>query len=358
VSERRQIEAALRLSEERYRVMAENAQDVVYRMDLRSDTPRFEYVSPSVEALTGHPPSAFEEDHTLLERITHPDDRPLLARWLSIPAEVELPLLLRAVRPDGEVLWHEHRFRILADGDGAVALEGIARDITDQRLIEEERRLLLAESEIERERERIAADLHDGVMQTMYSVGLQLSSVVRRTPDLSEETRANLQEAITSLDAAIRDIRRYVMDLRPADFLGDLRESLESLLERFRVGSRLDVTVNLSVTLPTIDEPVAAELLLLAREALSNVRRHAQASSVRVSLSLRDEQLVLEVTDDGVGFDSAAAGRTEQFGLRNMTTRAHLIGGDVTIESVPGQGTTVRVCVPETQIRSSTSIVH
>ncbi|MEX2031337.1 MAG: PAS domain S-box protein, partial [Dehalococcoidia bacterium] len=103
VSERRQMEAALRLNEERYRVLAENAQDVVYRMDLRSDTPRFEYVSPSVEALTGHPPSAFEEDHTLLARITHPDDRTLLARGLSIPAEVELPLLLRAVRPDGEV---------------------------------------------------------------------------------------------------------------------------------------------------------------------------------------------------------------------------------------------------------------
>lgn len=356
VSERRHIQEALRISEERYRLMAENAEDVVYRIAVRSGVPLFEYLSPSVEALTGHPPSAFVENPDLMSTITHPEDRPLLEQWLRSPAEIEPPLLLRAIRPDGEVVWHEQRFRTVADDDGAViAIEGIARNVTEQRLIEEERRLLLAESEIERERERIAGDLHDGVMQTMYSVGLQISSVARRTPGLSEETSASLQEAIRSLDAAIRDIRSYVMDLRPADFLEDLRESLESLLQRFEVTSRLDVSVDLERTLPPIDEAVAVELFLLAREALSNIRRHAQASSVSVSLRLRDGLLVLEVTDDGIGFDVAAAARAEQFGLRNMASRARLIGGEVVVKSERGRGTTVRVSIPEDHIRPATA---
>jgi PAS domain S-box-containing protein len=352
VSERRHIQEALRVSEERYRLMAENAEDVVYRIAINAGAPAFEYLSPSVEALTDYPPSAFADDPNLMSTITHPEDRPLLEQWLRAPMEIEPPLLLRAVRPDGEVLWHEQRFRSITDADGTViAIEGIARDVTEQRLVEEERRLLLAESEIERERERIAGDLHDGVMQTMYSVGLQISSVVRRAPGLGEETSASLQEAIRSLDAAIRDIRSYVMDLRPADFLDDLRASLESLLQRFEVTSRLEVSMDLDRTLPPIDEPVAVELFLLAREALSNTRRHAQASSVRVSLHLTDGTLVLEVVDDGVGFDVATAARTEQFGLRNMASRARLIGGDAVVESEPGRGTTVRVSIPEDRIR-------
>lgn len=351
VTERRQIEAALRASEERYRLLAENAEDVVYRISLASWPPTFEYVSPSVEALTGYPAARFMEDPALLAEVTHPDDRNLLEQWLRNPGAVASPLVLRAVRPDGTVVWYEQRFHATGTGDASV-IEGIARDVTVQRRLEEERRLLLAESEIDRERERIAADLHDGVMQTMYSVGLQLSSLVRRVPNLPDESRTGLQEAISALDAAIRDIRGYVMDLRPADFSGDLGESLEGLLRLFETTSGLRVTFERTSGLPIVDEAVAVELFLLVREALSNVRRHARAASVRVTLSADAEALHLVIEDDGAGFDPTSQRRDEQFGLRNMETRARLIGGDLTLDSHPGGGTRIDVRVPMGRLAS------
>lgn len=352
VTERRRIEGALRASEERYRLLADNAEDVVYRISLSSSPPRFEYISPSVRVLTGHPAEHFVQHPELLREMTHPDDRAELDRFFMTPDELGGAIVLRAIRPDGNVVWYEQRFRTLRDEAGAtIAIEGIARDVTTQRRLEEERRLLLAEAEIDRERERIAADLHDGVMQTMYSVGLQLSSLVRRAPDLPEESREGVEEAIAALDKAIRDIRGYVMDLRPADFSGDLSESLQGLLRLFETSSGLGVSFDDDPELPLLDETAALELFLLTREALSNVRRHAAASAVTASLGIEGDSLVLSLADDGMGFDPKRQRREEQFGLRNMETRAHLIGGDITIESRPGAGTQLTVRVPLDRVR-------
>ncbi|MGE3961524.1 MAG: PAS domain S-box protein [Dehalococcoidia bacterium] len=347
VSERRTMESALRGSEERYRLLAHNADDVVYRLSLQDWPPTFDYLSPSVARLTGHSPEAFVENPNLLLEITHPDDRPLLEAWLRSPASHREDLILRAVKPDGAVVWHEQRFTPIADESGrVVAIEGIARDITERRELEDERRLLLAESEIERERERIAADLHDGVMQTMYSVGLQISSILRRVPDLPEETRGGLNEAVGSLNDAMTDIRRYVMDLRPADFTGDLVESLSSLARLFESTSGIPVTFTVDADVPVLDETAAVELFLLVREALSNVRRHAHATAVTMSLTDGDDQLKLRLTDNGEGFDLSAKRRDSQFGLRNMETRARLMGGAFDLQSTPGAGTTVCVTLP------------
>ena len=344
VSERRSMELALRASEERYRLMADNAEDVVYRFSLASWPPKFEYLSPSVAQMTGHAAEEFIENPRLFTEITHPDDREALERWLREPDSFKDTVLLRAMKPDGTVTWHEQRFTPIHGEDGSVvAVEGIARDITEQRQLEDERRLLLAETEIERERERIAADLHDGVMQTMYSVGLQISSILRRVPDLPEETRDGLNEAVGSLNGAMSDIRRYVMDLRPADFTGDLTESLTSLTRLFESTSGIPVTFVPEADPPKLDEASAVELFLLIREALSNVRRHARASAVTVSMKQAGDDLVLTVADDGVGFDLDAQRRQSQFGLRNMETRARLMGGSFDLKSAPGEGTTVSV---------------
>jgi signal transduction histidine kinase len=175
---------------------------------------------------------------------------------------------------------------------------------------------------------------------------------VRRVPNLPDESRTGLQEAISALDAAIRDIRGYVMDLRPADFSGDLGESLEGLLRLFETTSGLRVTFERTSGLPIVDEAVAVELFLLVREALSNVRRHARAASVRVTLSADAEALHLLIEDDGAGFDPTSQRREEQFGLRNMETRARLIGGDLTLDSHPGDGTRIDVRVPMGRLAS------
>jgi PAS domain S-box-containing protein len=347
VTERHRMEEELRSSEERYRLLAEHAEDVVYRITLASGPPRFDYVSPSIEALTGLPPQRFYDHPETFFALTHPDDRALLDSWLREPDTIPGPVVLRVIRGDGSVAWHEQRFTVICDDSGAVeAIEGIARDVTDRLQLEDERSLLLAEGEIQRERERIGADLHDGVMQTLYSVGLRLSSIIRRSSDLTEDARATLQDSVDALDQAIRDIRRYVLDLHSAEFSGRLDDSLDSLARLFSISSGLPVTLDVSPGCPQVEGTVAAELFLLAREALSNIRRHAEASAVRITLAVHDRELVLMVSDNGRGFDPSAVRREDQFGLRNMETRANVLGGAFEVESASGCGTTVRVRVP------------
>jgi signal transduction histidine kinase len=194
------------------------------------------------------------------------------------------------------------------------------------------------------DRERIAKELHDGAIQSLFAVGmgLQGSALLAGSDDL----RARLQNAVEELDRVIRDLRNYIFGLRPG-ILADrqLDEALHRLVEEFQ--QRTGV-----LAIAEIDPAVAAELtgraadvVQLAREALSNVSRHAQAATCRVSLYQDQDGGVLEVDDDGRGFDPTQAPRTGQ-GLSNLRERAERLGGHTEISSTPGQGTRVRVTIP------------
>ena len=148
------------------------------------------------------------------------------------------------------------------------------------------------------------------------------------------------------MDRVIRDLRNYIFGLRPG-ILADrqLDQALQRLCEEF--GQRTGV-----VAIAEIDPQVAAELasqagdvVQLAREALSNVSRHADAATCRVSLYRAEAGRVLKVDDDGQGFDPARTTGTGQ-GLRNLRGRAERLGGQAEIHSIPGEGTRVRVTIP------------
>jgi signal transduction histidine kinase len=194
------------------------------------------------------------------------------------------------------------------------------------------------------DRERIAKELHDGAIQALFAVGLGLQGSVLLAGD--PELRGRLQDAVEELDRVIRDLRNYIFGLRPG-ILADrqLDQALHSLVSDF--GQRSGV-----LAIAEIDPQVAAELggragevVQLAREALSNVSRHAQAATCRVSLYQDQEQAVLEVDDDGHGFDPAQVTGTGQ-GLGNLRERAERLGGKAEIHSSPGQGTRIRVEIP------------
>jgi signal transduction histidine kinase len=194
------------------------------------------------------------------------------------------------------------------------------------------------------DRERIAKELHDGAIQALFAVGMGLQGSAALAA--SEELRDRLQDAVEEVDRVIRDLRNYIFGLRPG-ILADrqLDQALQRLCEEFQERSGV-------VTVTEVDPQVAAELasqagdvVQLAREALSNVSRHAEAATCRVSLYRAEAGQVLEVDDDGRGFDPAAVSGTGQ-GLRNLQERAERLGGRAEINSTPGQGTRVRVMIP------------
>lgn len=254
-------------------------------------------------------------------------------------------LELFALRNDGGELPVEISLGFIPTEEGTY-VTAIVRDITERRALEEERRALMAQAELQRDRERIARDLHDGVMQSIYAVGLSLFETRSAILSHAPEAVPALDEAVQELREVIDDIRSYVMGLPLERLDSDVATLLHEVVDEIHADSTLEVELTLPAALPTLAEGQAEALYHLAREALTNVRKHAHATHAEVRLA-QDAGIVLEVRDDGCGFDTAAPVEQRHMGLRNMRSRVASLGGSLEVESVPGEGTLVRVRLPE-----------
>ena len=198
------------------------------------------------------------------------------------------------------------------------------------------------------ERERIGMDLHDGIIQSIYGVGLALDYARMALRDSPEDAQRKIEESIASLNATIRDIRAYILDLRPRQFHGeDLKQNLQRLVDEFHANTHtkavLDGPENGLVDFPA-DNSTA--LFHICQESLANIAKHSGAQHAEVYLWTAKDRVLLEISDDGRGFDLRKMNVTLGHGLSNMHVRARKVGGDVEITSYPGQGTTVLAWVP------------
>lgn len=216
--------------------------------------------------------------------------------------------------------------------------------IQNARLYEQVGRLAIVE-----ERTRIGMDLHDGTIQSIYAVGLTLESVKMALPAGANEAMALLEQATTLLNDSIRDIRNYILDLRPRRFQGNLEAGLARLVREFQANTMVAVTLeadsDLLANLPT---PLARTFFLTTQEALANVARHARAQQVWVSLTAVPQAVRLKVKDNGQGFDPTdTQTHTVGHGLSNMQARAEELGGTFDIHAAPGRGTTITLTLPQ-----------
>jgi signal transduction histidine kinase len=193
------------------------------------------------------------------------------------------------------------------------------------------------------DRERIAKELHDGVIQSLFAVGMGLQGSAMMTSD--EDLAHRIEAAVGELDRVIRDLRNYIFGLRPG-ILADrqLDQALRALGEEFQQRSGVVTVVEVDGEVAAELTPLAGHLIQLARESLSNVGRHAEASTCRLSLYRNGHSAVMEIDDDGRGFDPASVRRGD--GLTNLEQRIVALGGELSIDSTPDQGTTVRLLLP------------
>ena len=196
------------------------------------------------------------------------------------------------------------------------------------------------------ERSRLAREIHDGLAQDLWYAKLKQGRVVQ-APELAAATRATGREVMSALDAALADARQAVMALRvdPAASGSSLAEVLHTYVDDFadRFGIRAEFVVEGAV--PRLSARTEAEVLRIVQEALNNVRRHADATLVRVNLDCTDGGIRATVGDNGKGFDTAAR-PPDRYGLRGMAERAELIGADLEIQSRPADGTKVVLDIP------------
>jgi len=215
---------------------------------------------------------------------------------------------------------------------------GVAVMVT--RLNRQARRLAILE-----ERERIAMDLHDGTIQSIYAVGLTLDYSRMMIEESPAEASQSVAQAIDGLDAVIRDIRAYILDLQPSRIrMSDLREGLALLIREFKANSMVDAELQVEdEAIAGLEAEIATALFLIAQEALSNVGKHARARKVWVSVRSMEDRISLQVIDNGVGFDHQKEPGKLGHGLNNMAERARHVGGEFEILSSPGEGTTITI---------------
>ncbi len=193
------------------------------------------------------------------------------------------------------------------------------------------------------DRERIAKELHDGVIQSLFAVGmgLQATSTISRDPDLQRR----IESAVEEMDRVIRDLRNYIFGLRPG-ILADrqLDQALRGLAEDFQEKTGVVAVVEVDPRIAAELSSRAGDIVQVVREALSNVGRHAQAATCRIALRRENGRAVVEIDDDGTGFDVEWA-RGRGLGLGNLHERAKTLGADLTVDSALGSGTTVRLSI-------------
>jgi two-component system, NarL family, sensor histidine kinase YdfH len=197
------------------------------------------------------------------------------------------------------------------------------------------------------ERQRMARELHDTLSQGLAGLILQLEAANSHlTSGRTERAQAILQQAMARARDTLADARRAIGDLRQgAAIHEDLTEAVREEADHFATATGIPCTLDLDS--PPLPDDIREHALRVVSEGLTNVARHAQASQVWIRLASSDDGLEVEVRDDGVGFDPAvAAAQSGHYGLLGMRERARLAGGTLVVESAPGKGTVLRLCVP------------
>ncbi|MFC1593032.1 PAS domain S-box protein [Candidatus Omnitrophota bacterium] len=341
-----------RLTEQNYRYLFDNASDAMWVHDMDGD---ILVANKASERLTGY---AHEEliSINVVKFLTSEllDAAKEVKRKLLEGEDIEQPYEQRLLRKDGTIgIVMMATSLVIIDGQAA-GFQNIARDVTEEKKMQENLRFYVQQitRAQEEERKRIARELHDDVSPPLLLLIQRLDSLASRPkPKLSRLLKQNMEDLRNKAIEALGGVRRYAQDLRPriVDDLG-LVASLEWMAEELVKNYGIDAHVEVTGTERSLSSEVGLLLFRIAQEALSNTRRHAGASTVVSKLEFGNNEIKMTVNDNGKGFilppqvnEFASIGK---LGILGMYERAHLLGGNLEIQSEPGKGTQVVAKVP------------
>lgn len=197
------------------------------------------------------------------------------------------------------------------------------------------------------ERDRISMELHDGIIQDIYAVGMKLE-IIRGQAQLNSDGQAQFQAVLRDLNHIIDDIRHYIRDLSNANKTQatTFQQQVENLVQHFRDFSGIVVTLDVPDILPALTDNQRHSLAQILREALANIAKHAKATSAKVKIYSKDGNIYLVVEDNGVGMTLNQIRDPDHYGLRNMEQRARRLRGFLEIESEINQGTIITLIIP------------
>lgn len=261
-----------------------------------------------------------------------------LAAPVPVKGEVAAVIIVDSLEPNA---FDENDVKTVETvaGQLATAIENIQLYRQQQ---DQARRLAIAD-----ERDRIGRDLHDGIIQSIYAVDLTLEDIAAHSDDEPGQVRPRIDGVVDDLNQVIGDMRSYIMDLRPRELQGrKLDDALDSLIKYLEDRSGVTVTMDARVDLAGFSEQYVVNLWHIFQEAFSNIEKYAKATNVSVLIELADGRLILEISDDGVGFDLEKSEMGRGFGLADIKDQAERLGGILTVETSPGAGAKLNISLP------------
>ncbi len=354
-SRRRQAEIALRASEDRLRQVTRQLPLAIFEY-LPAPVPRFQSISEGVARLL--PVSAEEilADAEVFFRGIDPEDvGGLVWREPAAPPLLDFEWIGRSRTPAAAPRWLQIRATTGVTASGERAIHGAMLDVSAlkraqqdlERSREELRRLAShRETRVEQERARLAREFHDELGQVLTSARMQLQLLERQLPPEATAAHEAARGITTMIGDAYRSVKEIASDLRPAALNLGLASAVEWIAGRVLGGAGIAYQVSVAPAADNLDDERAITLFRIVQESLNNILRHAQAGMVHITVSQRSEELQLLIEDDGVGFDAERVDHRTHFGLLGIGERVMALGGTLEIDSSPGAGTRLSVCLP------------
>lgn len=288
--------------------------------------------------------------------IVHPDDRESVEQaWKAALRGEDYDIQHRIV-VDGKVKWIRELAELEFAADGRmVRCIGTCHDIT--KIKEAEIDLELSHAQIsglvtrikraqEEERKRISREVHDELGQMLTALRMDISLIRINFTGANQQLAEHLQKTMELMDKTIKVTRDVATSLRPAVIDMGIIPALEWLAENFQDQSGISCKLSIDEQILSFDEERSIEIYRIVQESLTNVSRHANATKVRISLLREGDLCSLEILDNGHGFDLNVPRKQRSFGLIGIKERVKMLSGQVTISSMPGQGTCIRVLFP------------
>jgi len=304
---------------------------------------------------------SLEEELEHPTRPVHPGDLSgVMEQWRADMAAGEpFEYEMRLRRADGEYRWFLVRTVPLRDEFGnIVKWFGTSTEIEDRKQAEDalrssfgELRALAArlQSVREEERTRVAREIHDELGQALTCIKLESASLLRELPRDATQPSNRAESIVRLVDETIQIVRRISAELRPGTLDLGLVAAIEWAAEEFEERTGTKSQLDLVQDDVVIDGERATALFRILQETLTNVARHANATRVNVRLAREEGSLILEVHDDGKGISDEELSAGGSLGILGMRERALLLGGELAISGAPGEGTTIKVRIPETR---------
>ncbi len=342
-----------RETQERYHSLINTVDGVVWEADAQSLV--FTFVSEQAERILGYPVARWLNEPSFWSDHIHEDDREWAVNYCAQETAKGLghQFEYRMHAADGRILWLRDFVAVAVENGKPVRLSGILVDITEQKKLETAlhnkqllQQKLITEITIlaqEKERNELGLELHDNINQLLSVVKLYLG-LIKTEKTYNEEI---IEKSYTHLIEAMNDIRKLSHSLVAPSLGHDgLKEALEDLLESIQHPHNLKINLSIDEDYEALQVDKNKELMLyrIIQEQLNNILKYAQASAISISLKQQGSNLLLTITDNGIGFDTAQS--VKGIGLKNINSRVHFYSGKMDITSAPGYGCTLEVSIP------------